>query len=91
MNFNGVDLFVLREQMNKIFRQSDIRKVLGRNAFVIGPLGKGLPLRVINVTGRITKRVSRHIHHSVWEIVLSEDIPDNVHAAGSNRRGSLWN
>ena len=53
--FNGVHLFFLYEQMNKIFRQSDIWEVLGLYAFVIGPLGKGLPLRVINVPGRISE------------------------------------
>ena len=77
--------------MNKLFRQSDPWEVLGLNAFVIGPLGKGHPLRIINGTGRITKSISRHIHYSVWEVKLFEDIPDNSHAATSNRRGSLWN
>ena len=77
--------------MYKVFRQGDIWEVLGLYAFVIGPLGKGLPLRVINVTGRISKRISRHIHYNFWEVMLFQDIPDNVHTARSNSQGSLWN
>ena len=89
--FDGVHSLFFSIQMNKVFHQSDIREVLGLDAFVIGPLGKGLPLSIINVTWRITKRISRHIHYSIWEVMLFNDIPDNSHAARSNRRGSLWN
>ena len=52
---------------------------------------RGLPLRITNVTGRIMQGISRHIHYSVWEIMLFEDILDNSHVAKSNKRGSLWN
>ena len=51
MDFKGVHLFVLHEEINEIFRQSDLREVLGLYAFIIGPLGKGLPLRFKQVTG----------------------------------------
>ena len=66
-------------------------KSLYLNAFIIGPLGKGFPLRIINVTGRIPKRIGHHIHDSIWEVMLFEDISDKIHAATSNRQGSLWN
>ena len=73
MDLNGVHLFVLCEQMDQILRHGDIREVLRLDAFIIGPLGKGLPLKIVNVTGRISKRIGRHIHNrfkrwsTVWE------------------------
>ena len=59
--------------MDQIRRHGDIREVLRLDAFIIGPLGKGLPLKIVNVTGRISKRIGRHIHNrferwsTVWE------------------------
>ena len=53
MYFDGINLLVFSVKMNKVFRQSDIREVLGLDAFVIGSLGKGFPMRIINVTGGI--------------------------------------
>ena len=59
VDFNGINLFVFREKVNKEFSQIDIGKVLGGNVFVIGPLGKDLPLSVIYVAWRITYWVHR--------------------------------
>ena len=53
VHFDGINLLVYSVKMNKVFRQGDIREVLGLDAFVIGPLGKGFPMRIINVTGGI--------------------------------------
>ena len=61
MDLNGVHLFVLCGQMDEILRQGDMREVPGLDAFIIGPLDKGLPLRIINVTGRISKKIGRLI------------------------------
>ena len=52
--FDGINLLVFSVKMNKVFRQSDIREVLGLDAFAIGSLGKGFPRRIINLTGGIT-------------------------------------
>ena len=52
--FDGINLLVFSVKMNKVFRQSDIREVLGLDAFVIGSLSKGFPMMIINVTGGIT-------------------------------------
>ena len=47
--FNGINLLVFRVKVNKVFCQCDIGKVSGWNAFVIGPLGKGFPLGIVDV------------------------------------------
>ena len=52
--FNGINLLVFRVKVNKVFCQCDIGKVSGWNAFVIGPLGKGFPLGIVDVTRRVT-------------------------------------
>ena len=81
--FDGFNLFVFHVKVNKVFCQGDIGEVHGWDAFVISPLGKGLPLRIIDVTGRITQRISRHVYNCIWEIMLFQDVPDNSHVARS--------
>ena len=85
-----VNLFVLIEQMYEIFCQRNVREIFGCNSSGVGPRCEWFPLRIVNIAWRISQWISCHVHYVLGEVMLSEDVADNSHAARSNRLGSLW-
>ena len=90
LKLDGVNLFILIDQMYQIFRQRNIREIFCHNSSGDGPGCEWFPLRIVNIAWRISQWIGCHVHYGLGEVMLSEVVPDNSHAARYNRRGSLW-
>ena len=63
MNLDGVNLFVLIEQIYQIFRE-----IFGRNSFSVGPGCERFPLRIVNIAWRISQWIGCHVHNRSYVV-----------------------
>ena len=69
MKLDGVNLFVLIEQMYQIFRQRNVREIFGRNSSGIGLRYQWFPLRIVNIAWRISQWIGCHVHYGSYVVM----------------------